>query len=336
MSFVRALMISYLSGFISTYILIRHFRNFLLDRGIYGIDIHKPNKPKVAEMGGIFILIGSIISSLSFLMFVPLFNLEIMSFILVLIIAGFIGFIDDLKPLNPHHKPIFLLLSGLPIILFSTYNPVVKLPFIPPFRIPIILLLLTPIALSVTSNASNMFDVVNGAMSGSSIIILLSFIASSYFLQTSSLFYTQLLLVLSVILLAPLSAFYLFNKYPASIFPGDVGTLMVGAGIGAITIMCGIEFIGIVALIPQISNAFASLSSIGGLFERREVIRPVKVENGLLYATRSKHAPITLTRFICLSAPKREIDVAKILLGYSLLCAFCALLSSIFLVWEVV
>jgi len=74
-----------------------------------------------------------------------------------------------------------------------------------------------------------------------------------------------------------LIAFYIFNKYPAKVFPGDVMTYSVGALIVVIAILGNIEKIAIFFFIPYIletglkirgklkKESFAKLNAQGGL-----------------------------------------------------------------------
>jgi UDP-N-acetylglucosamine--dolichyl-phosphate N-acetylglucosaminephosphotransferase len=58
--------------------------------------------------------------------------------------------------------------------------------------------------------------------------------------------------VLSMCAVAALFAFYFFNKYPATVFPGDTLTYPIGALIGCIAILGNIEKIAIFFFIPYI------------------------------------------------------------------------------------
>jgi len=134
---------------------------------------------------------------------------------------------------------------------------------------------------------------------------------------------------LPAILLGSLIAFYIYNRFPAKVFSGDVGSLTVGAAIGAIAILTRIEIIMVVALMPHIMNAFYGLSSIGRLYERREVkSRPVKLlENGKLTASLDEKAPITLSRLILIQEPLTEKEVFEIIMFLTLASSILAILT---------
>ena len=53
-------------------------------------------------------------------------------------------------------------------------------------------------------------------------------------------------------MVASLIAFYIFNKYPAKVFPGDILTYSIGALIASIAILGDIEKIAVFFFIPYI------------------------------------------------------------------------------------
>src|SRR3989338_8334524 len=64
-------------------------------------------------------------------------------------------------------------------------------------------------------------------------------------------------------MVAALIAFYIFNKYPAKVFPGDTLTYPVGALIAVIAILGNMEKIAIFFFIPYILETILKLR--GGL-----------------------------------------------------------------------
>jgi UDP-N-acetylglucosamine--dolichyl-phosphate N-acetylglucosaminephosphotransferase len=182
---------------------------------------------------------------------------------------------------------------------------------------------LIPVALAVTSNAVNMMDVMNGAMAGT--VSIISIALAAILLIAGK---TQIA-TLAIGLLAALLAFYYFNRFPAKVFDGDTGSLAVGAALGALAIMGGIESVVVVALIPQIMNAFYLLASVGGLFERREMVqRPIKLmRNGKLEASADERAPITLARIILAGGPLGEQEIVRGMLILTLVSSILAVLT---------
>jgi len=205
-------------------------------------------------------------------------------------------------------KSFLTLFAGLPILALGTYNPRMVLPIIGRTRLTIIYPLMIPLAIAVTSNAVNMMDPFNGTMSGTCSIITFVLLISAVLLNRNEA------VVISSALLGALLAFYYFNRYPSKTFSGDVGSLSIGAAIGAIAILGRLEIVAVVAFMPQIMNAFYGLSTIGRLYERREVSRPVHLlEDGRLAASDDKKAPITLARMILARGPLTEREAIHII-----------------------
>jgi UDP-N-acetylglucosamine--dolichyl-phosphate N-acetylglucosaminephosphotransferase len=318
-------------------------------RGIIGVDVHKLDKPEVAEMGGLGILLGVTIACLVLFVgsgFIGLgfFDLRILVFLAVLLIAGLIGVIDDLKALGPKVKPLLTMLACLPILLYTwtlglippflpAYVPAPYLPFIGATRLTIVYpLILIPLAIAITSNAVNMSDVFNGVMPLTTIIMFIALLIVSVLMMLIGIAEAGLGLLFSCIMIGALFAYYYYNRYPAKVFAGDTGSLLVGSAIGAVAIMGRLEIVAIMALLPAIMNAFYSLVSIGGLLERRQMkARPtVFQEDGTLAASSDVNAPLTLTRLVIARGPLSEqlitLSLATLTLASSVLAILTVLL----------
>ncbi len=296
--------------------------------GITGIDVHKLDKPEVAEMGGIGILMGLTTSSLVLMLLNTNLIKPLLAFLLSSIIAGIIGAIDDIRPLNAKLKPVLTTLAGIPVLLLGTYNPRPMIPIVGQMRLTIIYPILIPIAFAVMANAVNMLDVFNGAMPGSCIVALVALVIISLLLKSNNG------LLLSAILLGSLIAYWRYNKYPARVFAGDVGSLSVGAAIAAIAIIGQMEFVTVVAFLPHMTNGFIILVSIGGFLERRQIkIRPtLLLPNQKLAANPDPRAPLTFVGLILASEPLYEYEVVKALIIITGFCGLFAILSALMLI----
>ncbi len=297
------------TSFISTFISVRILIPFLRKHGIVGIDVHKPDRPEIPEMGGISILLGVIISLIIAILILG-FNVRIIAFLVTGFLAGFIGLIDDLFVLRAKVKTLLTVLAFIPIVVFALAFPgeIVlgrpELPFIGRLRLTIVYWFLLPFAIAVPANAVNMMDTFNGVMSGCSLLASFSLFISSIILGRFDA------AIMSIALFGSLLAFYWYNRYPARIFSGDVGSLFVGACIGAISVIGRLEIIGVTVLMPFIMNAFHSLRSLGGLFERREIKeRPTIVRDGVLYANLNRGAPSTLANLFLRKGPASELEL---------------------------
>jgi hypothetical protein len=80
-------------------------------------------------------------------------------------------------------------------------------------------------------------------------------------------------------------AMYIFNKYPAKVFVGDVGTLGIGATYATAAIIGNIAIFAIIAILSMFLEVFATFHSASQRRERlREWMHPfiVKSEKHLL------------------------------------------------------
>jgi UDP-N-acetylglucosamine--dolichyl-phosphate N-acetylglucosaminephosphotransferase len=307
-------------SFIVTFVTTPIIGKVMQEHGITGKDVHKPTGKRLPEMCGLAMLIGLTSGMAVCLVVFPDSARETAAFIGAVLIAGTIGFIDDLRPLSARIKPLLTAVACVPILLLGTYDPYPMIPFVGPVRLTIIYPVLIPVALAVTSNAVNMMDVMNGAMPGTVSVISVAVAAILLFSGREGT------AGLAVGLLGVALAFYWFNRYPAKVFDGDTGSLAVGAALGSLAILGRIEVVMVVALIPYIMNAFYGLASVGRLYERREIRqRPtILLENGNLQASSEGNAPITLARLILAAGPLGE---QKIVRGMILLAAVSSVLA---------
>jgi len=287
------------------------------------IDYHKPNQTKVPFPGGV-----SIIASLSlsnFLLFLLTYEKGYLALTFVTLIAGSVGLLDDFIILGGKVKPILTALASLPILLLSTYDYHLKFPLFGSTRLSLIYPILIIIGIAITSNTVNSLDVLNGVVS--SFIIL-----ASLPLLIALILKENLSIVLSTLILTFTSlAFFIYHRYPSRIFPGDSGTLSLGAYYGALTIIGGVEFVGVIALFPAIMNSFFFLSSVKDFLEHRRLKkRPVRLNSNYeLEALEDKDAPLSLVRMIVAERPLKEKEIIKRIFIISAYSASLATITAI-------
>ncbi len=293
-----------LSSFILTYVLVKIHIKVAYKKGITAQDIHKPEETIVADLGGVPLVISILVNMLIVYLFMYS-GVEVLSCILVTAIAGLIGLIDDKINLGAWRKTIATVFASLPIILTRSFEPRVLLPIVGRARITYVYQMILPFSIAVTSNAVNMMEVVNGVMPATCILVLLSILASLAILNI----YDPWKYAVIVTLIASLSAYYIFNRYPSKVFSGNVGSFAIGAIIGAIAIVCNVEVIAVIAFMPFIMNGFYILSSLKKLAERRQIPRPTKIKNGVIYPSLDEKAPITLVRIFVSREPLDEYTI---------------------------
>lgn len=329
-----ALAISCLSGFIVTAIAMKFLvMNLFSRKGITGKDVHKSDRRELPEMGGFAMILG-VLATFFVLYATDLVNERILALLLAVMTAGLIGVLDRFFKFGAYTKPILTTSTALPLILLKAYPEVLKLSFGVSFRIPTLYVLIIPIALSVTANAVNMFDSLNGVASGTSLIALITLYVCSIISNMLGMFKGDLITsTVSITLILPSAiVLFLYNKYPSRVFIGDVGSLSLGAAIGAYAIINGLEAAGVVTLMPQITNSFLILSSVGKLFERSEMdARPIVVKpDETIEPNLDSRAPITLTRFMAALGYKTEKEIVRAYYKMAIFCGALAVIMTIF------
>ena len=329
--------LSFLIPMILTLAGLPFLKRFMIKKGKYGIDVHKEDKPKVAEMGGLMILLSVTITSiiLIFLVNDPFEKLTIGVFCLTLILAGIIGIIDDLFRLSGVLKPLLLLIASAPIIISGLivtgiFVPEPLLPFVGQTRLTIVYWILLPFVITVTSNSANMLDVFNGSLASTSMIVLFFTFFANMIIFNQDSETLDLTYVLVLMMFGTLLIFWTFNKYPAKIFAGDTGSLTIGAALGAIAILGRLEVVVIIAMIPFIMNGFGIISSVKGLFERSEMARPTRMtKDWKIESTGDSKAPITLVGLVIQKGPLHEKDVVRAFNVLTIVSGVFALITSI-------
>ncbi len=318
----------FIVSFLASFLIMPKVIEFSRKRGFVGKDVHKPGQPLVPEMGGLGILFGLLMGVIAYNVMSLRLEAWPIVFISCVFIAGAIGIWDYLVTLKGTTKTILTIIACIPLILGAILCPseiVIgrpEVPFIGRMRFTLIYWILLPFAIAAPANAVNMIDAFNGVMPITSIFSVLGLLVASIMLGRWEA------MIMCLILLGALLGFLPYNLYPSKVFASDVGSLAVGAAIGVIAVVGRLEIIGIVALMPQIMNAFYILASVKGLLERRQIKeRPTMVLNdNIIAANKSEKAPMTLANLILSRGPLREPDLVK---SYAVLSFFSFILSII-------
>lgn len=303
-----------------TYLSTRYLIKTLTKKGWVVMDYHKPDKPNVPRPGGPAIIIGLFASE------IVLFTISLDNGVLAIAGATLVGFtvgiIDDLRTLSGTLKPLLMMSGSLPILLLGTYSPHFTFPIFGAARVSLVYPILVFFAIAITANTVNTIDVLNGAVSGFVMIATLPIVFALLLKQQF------IIAAVAIILVSTAAGFFIHHRFPSKIFPGDSGTLGLGAMYGAIAIVGGVELVGVIAILPAVMNSFFYLSSVRRFTEHRKIrIRPtVVLDDGRLVAERNPKAPITLVRLIVADEPLGEKEIVNNIL---MLTAFSSLLAAI-------
>ena len=327
------LIIIFLVGFLVTLKILPFIIKFMKKKDYIGYDIHKNAQPKVAESGGIALVIGFTIASIFLVLFFPaLFN-ETLIFLLTVISAGIIGFIDDRKKLKSRYKITLSIFCGSAIFFANFFGFVTisspTIPFLDKTRLNFIYPLILPVIVAVFVNSVNMLEGYNGEGSGTCLIaVLFLFICGLIWNSAEAVFF-------AIPVIAVLIPFFIYNKYPAKVFPGDVGTLSMGAMIACIMFFGSLEVATFCALLIHIFNSFYVINSVRGFFESSDIHKDksdiILLKDDRIQASDKRDAALTLPRLILAKGPLTEPELVKNFYALSTICGFFSIASIIFL-----
>lgn len=279
-----------LVAFLTTFLSMPKLIKKLHEAEIVGEDIHKPSKPLVAEMGGIGILFGFTIGLFIGIILYPPLQYELIITLLVILLVGIVGMVDDLVRLSSREKLFLLWLAGLPLI------------WIAPPNVGIIYILLIPIAVTIAANLTNMLAGLNGIESGLGVIAMSSLTLSCIIMGKLNV------ALITMAMLGALLAFLIYNRHPSRVFPGDVGTLIIGACIVVVAFIGRVKTIAFIVLLPNIIDSMLKFYSVG-IMERQEHAPTGLNEEGKLIAPPNGFN--SLIRWV-LHRPMREKSVVLI------------------------
>ncbi|MEM4743005.1 MAG: UDP-N-acetylglucosamine--dolichyl-phosphate N-acetylglucosaminephosphotransferase, partial [Pyrobaculum sp.] len=158
----------------------------------------------------------------------------------------------------------------------------------------------------VMTNAFNMLDPVNGFLPAANIIIGLTLIGVAAVKGTWDAVY------LLAIHTAASAALFLYNKYPARTFNGNVGSYYLGASISTIAVIYDLVPYLILTALPFVINGVLIIFSSGGIKSREKIQRPTVLKNGVVYQVCD--SPIlSLVRVIVSERPMTEFELFKTL-----------------------
>ncbi len=229
-------------------------------------DMNKYKHPKnVAGSGGIVVLWGTSIGILLYIAVKTFYFagdgtfVYILALLAVLFLASIIGIIDDFfgwkrGGLSRRSRIILMFFAAIPLMVINAGNSSVTLPFFGAVNLGVLYpLLVIPIGIVGATTTYNFLAGYNGLEASQGIIILTALSIVTYLTGNAWLSIVALCMVASLL------AFYIFNKYPAKVFPGDILTYSVGALIAGIAILGDIEKIAILFFIPYILETILKL-----------------------------------------------------------------------------
>lgn len=228
--------------------------------GMLWEDMNKPGHPKnVASSGGIIVILGFVIGVLfyiglkSFLLgAIDGKIINILAVLNVILIFGLIGIVDDLLGwrhggLTRKTRLILAFAASVPLIVINVGVSEMSFPFFESIDFGIIYpLVFVPLGIIACSTTYNFLAGFNGLEASQGILVLGFLSYLSYVLGEGYIAAIGMIMVFSLL------GFYLFNRYPAKVFPGDSLTLSIGALIAIMAILGNFEKIALIVFIPYI------------------------------------------------------------------------------------
>ncbi len=302
-----------LASFIITLWILPRWIKKAKEEGLTGKDIHKTKKVQVAEGGGIAVLAGFIVSVFLYIaiktfVFKDQSNtISIFGMLGVMFFASMVGFLDDLlgwkRGLSKQSRLLLILFSAVPLMVLNVGESTllgINFGILYP-------LLLVPLAVVATTTTFNFLAGYNGLEASQGIIILT---ALSIVNIINGVWWLALITMSFVF---SLLAFWIFNKYPAKIFPGDILTYSTGALIAINAILGGIEKMAAFFFIPYVLEVFLKAR---GRFEIESIGKVQK--DGSLTLRQSKicgleHVAIVMLKKITPSKKASEKNVVLLI-----------------------
>src|SRR3990172_2311951 len=278
-------LLPFLSAFALTFALTPFAARFFLKKGIVGIDLHKEGATKIPEMGGVAIFF-SILVVLVYHYFQG--NAQLLMPIFTVYIIGTLGLIDGFVKLSAIQKITSFFAVGAFLAWGLGYKEILPLILIGFFFMSSV-------------NFTNMLAGFNGLEIGTGAIAAAGLAVASYLEGSTSSF------LISSITAGSLLAFLYFNRYPATVFPGDVGTLIIGAALFPSILIGRLYAPGFLIFTPYLIDASLKFFSAGVM--TRESQKPTIVKEGKLYMPSGSN--MSLARAFLMRGALNEIEVVK-------------------------
>ena len=213
-------------------------------------DLVKTHKGPIAYLGGVGMLIGltvGVLASIGCLRNEEFFS-PILKWLLGILgggaIACFIGLADDIFDIKPKQKilgqaaaAVILLLVGITPNLYRITDPL-NLPM--PYNLEMILSIFIVIFFVLgATNSLNLLDGLDGLCAGVTAIITVAMLLLAIHLATwgSSEVGDPVRITICLGLVGGVCGFLPFNRYPAKIFMGDAGSMLLGFTVAALMLL---------------------------------------------------------------------------------------------------
>ena len=268
---------AFLVAYKACYIIIPKSAPKFIQNGLVGKDLHKKERPQIAESMGTIVLFVYIVTLILLMPFELPKEDSFMRYLAAIISIqsmGFLGFVDDVLELKWRHKLFMPLFASLPLIMIyylQSNATFMTLPFYGLINLGVFYYVYMVMFAIFCTNSINILAGINGLEVVQSIIIC-SFILIYSCIQVyyhSVVAYHEILLnnhLFTIGVIVPFIggslALFQFNKYPAKVFVGDSYTYTSGMVCAICGILSHTSKTLILFFIPQILNFLVSLPQL--------------------------------------------------------------------------
>ncbi len=253
--FLAAIILSF--SLFATIFLTRKWIKSAKKANLLGKDMNKHNYPLIPRSGGFVV---SIVICFALLLYIflktfsflgtPFTNvIEVFAISSTILLAGFIGFVDDIlgwkTGLSQLQKVILTIPIALPLTVLNVDQTVMVLPIFGSVDFGLLYpLLIVPLGVIGATNGFNLLAGYNGLEAGMGLVFFAIFGLTGIIVQ--KLWIT----LIAFIICTSLLGFLVFNWYPAKVFPGNSFTYSIGALIATLAILGNMERLAIWLFIP--------------------------------------------------------------------------------------
>lgn len=245
--------LAFLLAFITmAYFLPKWIRAVKRKKFLLRVDENKFSKPLVPTIGGValascFIFSLILVELISLLLKLNSVDVALLQpALLTTALVALFGLVDDIIVIPRRFtKPILAFLASVPMMAASGLCPVIHIPFFGGVDFGILyFILIVPLFIVFCANAVNILSTYNGLETGLALVVSTGLFAAAWIKGefTGALFMAPLIAVLLV--------FFPYNKFPARVFLGNVGTLFIGAALAVGALVGNVERVLVILMVP--------------------------------------------------------------------------------------
>ncbi len=227
---------------------------------------HKRHKEPVPNIGGVSVLISMIVSlALAWFLYPDWYDtgLPWLHIALGALLIFGVGLYDDLQPVSAWLKLLAQAAAGLLLYFGGIKIDLLYVPFVGEVHPGIWSALISVFWVTLLSNAINLIDGLDGLATGVGLIGAIAVGAISLLLNIPGG------VALSLALTGALAGVLYFNLYPARLFLGDSGALLVGYLFAVLSLLAPIKSFTAAALFPPLVALAVPLVETFTSFSRR-------------------------------------------------------------------